>query len=275
MLRRLAPLVGLDGGSRRERDESFAAWRRFLEASPRSSAARARVRGPALGGRGALEFVEHLVDWSTGVPLLVVCTARPELYERHPGWGGGKRNSTTIGALAADSSRDGAAARGAARAAGAAGRDAGGAARALPAATRCTPRSSCACSRDRGPAASTSSRTCRSPRRCRRSSRRGSTRCRRTGRRCSRTPRCVGKVFWAGAVAAMGGRDDRRGRASGCTSCAGRSSCGPARSSSVRDEAEYAFWHALVRDVAYGQIPRATRAREAPRRGRVDRDDGG
>ena len=43
-----------------------------------------------------LEFVEHLVDWSSGVPLLVVCTARPELYERHPGWGGGKRNSTTV-----------------------------------------------------------------------------------------------------------------------------------------------------------------------------------
>ena len=43
-----------------------------------------------------LEFVEHLVDWSTGVPLLVLCTARPELYERHPAWGGGKRNSTTV-----------------------------------------------------------------------------------------------------------------------------------------------------------------------------------
>ena len=28
------------------------------------------------------------------------------------------------------------------------------------------------------------------------------------------------------------------------------------------DEAEYAFWHALVRDVAYGQIPRAARARK-------------
>ena len=43
-----------------------------------------------------LAFVEHLVDWSTGVPLLVLCTARPELYESHAGWGGGKRNSSTI-----------------------------------------------------------------------------------------------------------------------------------------------------------------------------------
>src|SRR3989304_3169272 len=34
----------------------------------------------------------------------------------------------------------------------------------------------------------------------------------------------------------------------------------PARISSVKDQAEYSFWHLLVRDVAYGQIPRAARA---------------
>ena len=32
------------------------------------------------------------------------------------------------------------------------------------------------------------------------------------------------------------------------------------RTSSVEDQAESSFWHALVRDVAYGQIPRAERA---------------
>ena len=36
----------------------------------------------------------------------------------------------------------------------------------------------------------------------------------------------------------------------------------PARMSSVKDQAEYSFWHALVRDVAYSQIPRAERARK-------------
>ena len=43
-----------------------------------------------------LDFVDHLVDWATGVPLLVVCTARPELLARRPGWGGGKPNALTI-----------------------------------------------------------------------------------------------------------------------------------------------------------------------------------
>ena len=43
-----------------------------------------------------LEFLEHLVDWATEVDLFVVATARPELFERHPGWGGGQRNSVTV-----------------------------------------------------------------------------------------------------------------------------------------------------------------------------------
>ena len=43
-----------------------------------------------------LAFLEHLAEWSEGVPLLVVCTASPELYERHAAWVGGTRNATTI-----------------------------------------------------------------------------------------------------------------------------------------------------------------------------------
>src|SRR4029077_6978193 len=43
-----------------------------------------------------LAFLEHLSEWSEGVPLLVLCTSRAELYERHPGWAGGIRNATTI-----------------------------------------------------------------------------------------------------------------------------------------------------------------------------------
>ncbi len=69
----------------------------------------------------------------------------------------------------------------------------------------------------------------------------------------------IGKAFWVGAVAAIGGRDGddierrlhelERGRF-----------VRRARRSSVGTEAEYAFLHLLLRDVAYGQIPRAARA---------------
>ncbi len=44
---------------------------------------------------GLLDFVDQLPDRLVGIPLLVVCTARPELLERRPGWGGGKRNALT------------------------------------------------------------------------------------------------------------------------------------------------------------------------------------
>ena len=43
---------------------------------------------------GLLDFVDYLVDWATGVPLLAIGTARPELLARRPGWGGGKANAS-------------------------------------------------------------------------------------------------------------------------------------------------------------------------------------
>ena len=45
---------------------------------------------------GLLDFVDDFVDWATGVPLLVLGTARPELLARRPGWGGGKANAVTL-----------------------------------------------------------------------------------------------------------------------------------------------------------------------------------
>src|SRR5207249_7791817 len=36
----------------------------------------------------------------------------------------------------------------------------------------------------------------------------------------------------------------------------------PVRQSSVAGQDEYSFWHALVRDVCYGQIPRSERSRK-------------
>ena len=69
----------------------------------------------------------------------------------------------------------------------------------------------------------------------------------------------VGKVFWAGALAEMGGRDLREVEQA-LHELARKELVRPARTSSMDGEAEYGFWHVLVRDVCYGQIPRAARA---------------
>src|SRR5665811_2351692 len=45
---------------------------------------------------GLLAFIDHLVDWSRGVPIYVVALARPELLETRPDWGAGKRNFTSL-----------------------------------------------------------------------------------------------------------------------------------------------------------------------------------
>ena len=68
----------------------------------------------------------------------------------------------------------------------------------------------------------------------------------------------VGKVFWGGAVAAIGGADPVHVR-SELHELVRKELIRPERLSSVEGEQEYVFWHALVRDVAYGQIPRADR----------------
>ncbi len=43
-----------------------------------------------------LDLIEHIVDWSRGAPILLLCLARPDLLELRDGWGGGKLNATTV-----------------------------------------------------------------------------------------------------------------------------------------------------------------------------------
>jgi class 3 adenylate cyclase len=95
------PLVGLEGAERTEREEAFAAWRRLLEAAAEHRPLVLVFEDLHWADDGLLDFVDHLADWATTVPLLIVGTARPELLDRRPGWGGGKRNAFTlsIGAL--------------------------------------------------------------------------------------------------------------------------------------------------------------------------------
>jgi len=95
----LRPLVGLAsegelGGDRR--DEAFAAWRRFFEALAERRPLVLVFEDLHWADDNLLDFVDYLVDWATDSPLLVIGTARPELLERRPGWGGGKPNASTI-----------------------------------------------------------------------------------------------------------------------------------------------------------------------------------
>jgi DNA-binding SARP family transcriptional activator len=95
----LGALIGLGGeepaaGDRR--NEMFAAWRRFLEALADERLLVLVFEDVHWADDALLDFVDDLVKQVSGVPLLVIATARPELLERRPGWADGKPSALTM-----------------------------------------------------------------------------------------------------------------------------------------------------------------------------------
>jgi class 3 adenylate cyclase len=85
----LRPLVGLERHAAASLDsargEAFEAWRRFFEALADEQPAVLVFEDVHWADDALLDFIELL---AAAVGALIVCTARPELLERRPGWGG-------------------------------------------------------------------------------------------------------------------------------------------------------------------------------------------
>jgi tetratricopeptide (TPR) repeat protein len=71
----------------------------------------------------------------------------------------------------------------------------------------------------------------------------------------------AGRVFWTGALCSISGTDDTTVRQA-LHELTVKELVRPVRRSSVENQDEYSFWHALIREVAYGQIPRVARLRK-------------
>src|ERR687891_494607 len=250
----LRPLVGLaaEETSGDRRGEAFAAWRRFFEALGEERPLVLVFEDLHWADDGLLDFVDHLVDWLTDVPVLVVGTARPELLTRRPAWGGGKANATTI-SLAALSDED------TARLVHALLEQS-----VLPAEVQTA-------LLDRA-----GGNPLYAEEFVRMVGERGRDQLELPGsvqgiisarldsldvadKELLQNAAVMGKVFWSGALAAIGDRDRFEVEAR-LHALERRELVRRARRSSVAGESEYAFRHVLVRDVAYGSIPRASRA---------------
>ena len=105
---RLLPLLGIEATSTAEREELFTAWRRFLEHIAEQDPTVLVVEDLHWADEAMLAFLEHLAGRAEAVPLLVIGTARPELFERRAGYAAGLRNVTNDQPLAALGGRDGA-----------------------------------------------------------------------------------------------------------------------------------------------------------------------
>jgi class 3 adenylate cyclase/tetratricopeptide (TPR) repeat protein len=238
----LSPLVG--GESRAGRGEGHPAWRRYFEGMAEQRPLVMVFEDMHWADEALLDFIDHLVDWAADVPLLVVATARPELLDRRPGWAGGKLNASTVALTPLRDDEAAAVIHAVLDEA------------VLPADTQQAlieraggnplyAEQFALLYRERGTAENLPMPE----------TVQGLIAARLDGlqqeeKRVVQDAAVHGKVFWAGAVAAepeiLHGLE-RKGLLR------------RERRSSVGGETQYAFRHVLVRDVAYGQIPRAAR----------------
>ena len=249
---RLGPLVGA-GGEPAAQEESFAAWRRFCESLAGERATVLVFEDLHWADPALLAFIEHLADWAEGVPLLLLCTTRPELYERHPTFGANARNAQRINLAPLTDTQTAQLVSALLERA------------VLPAETQ-----QALLERAGGNPlyAEEFVRLLADSRRTEQVEVPESVHALIAARLDTLPPErkallqdaaVLGKVFWSGALAEMGGRD-RHDIEAALHELARKELIRPARTSSMEGEHEYGFWHVLVRDVCYGQIPRAARA---------------
>ncbi len=250
--RTLGPLVGVTDTGAAEQGELFAAARAFFETMADRRPLVLVLEDMHWADPALVGFVEHLLDWASTSPILLVCTARPEIFADHPDWGGGKRNAITISLSPLSDNATATLLAGLlpahlmdastqhqllercggnplyaieyARLAAEGGVDGS-----LPASVE---------------ALIAARLDLLSP----------------EEKSFLQAAAVVGRVFWAGAVDFML-PDGVRDSAGVLRSLVGREMIRSIRRSSMQGQDEFAFWHVLVRDVAYGQIPRAERAR--------------
>ena len=261
---RLLPLLGIEASSPAEREELFTAWRRFLEHVAERNPTVVVFEDLHWADDAMLVFLEHLADRAEAVPLMIIGTARPELFERHPDYAK-LRNATPINLVPLSEEET-------ARLVSAllettviraelqqpildrAGGNPlyaeefvrllkdkdllvkNGASWELQEGAEVPfPDSVQALIAARLDTLSAENKSMLAD------------------------AAVIGKVFWAGAVAAMGERDLTTVTDT-LRELSRKELVRPARRSSIEGEAEYAFWHVLARDVSYAQLPRASRA---------------
>ncbi len=260
ILERVRPLLGLESSSASQ-EENFAAWQRLLEVTA--------AQGPTVlvfddmhwAHPGTLAFLEHLASHLSGVPVLVLVVARPELREQWPDIAdGGRWVSIDLHPLSAGETK----------------RLVGFLAGASAAEIEPSVAERCG-----GNPFFTEElvRLLRERSRFRTASRAGSHEPAETAlpdslaalvaarldaldpglKSVLSDAAVVGQTFWPGALAAAGGIDQSVVE-SRLEELAKREFVRRVPVSSLADEAEFAFWHGLTREVAYATLPRGVKA---------------
>ncbi len=248
---RLRALVGLDAPEA-ARQENFTAWLRFFEDMAAKDPTVLVFEDLHWADEALLDFLEYLTTRIAAVPLLIVGTARPELFERQPGFASaGEVTRIGLGPLSpAETAR---------LVAGLLGEPDDRAKAVGEVVGRCDgnpfyAEQSARLLADSEPDASLpdsvhaviAARLDTLP---------------ADQKALLGDAAVVGSVFWDGAVAAMGGREPFDVE-NALSSLLDRRLIRRIRESSMEGEREFAFVHALARDVAYQQLPRLARGKK-------------
>ena len=261
---RLRPLLGLEA-EEASREENFSAWREFLESLAAPGPAVLVVEDLHWADEAMLAFMDYLAQSSAGVPLLVLATARPEALElAGPGAGFvATAEHLPLGPLSGEETAELARSR-------------------LGAKSLPTDLQALILERsggnplfaeelvrlleDRGLLESRGGRvTLKEGAEVPLPDSIGSLIAARLDllsverKALLADAAVVGRTFWAGAVAAISGREPAA-VLEGLMELVAKELVAPVRGSSIEGETEFLFVHALVCDVAYEQLTRADRA---------------
>jgi class 3 adenylate cyclase/tetratricopeptide (TPR) repeat protein len=257
MRERLAPLVGLRTDTiPPAQEEAFAAWRRFLESLA--------AHGPAVivfedlhwADAALMRFLSDLAEHPAALPILLIVTARPEIAERHPSWLAERPGTRVLTLVSLD---DEAIERLIGSTLGDASPELRKTVLERAAGSPLYAEQLAALIRERGatnPDAPLDERTI------------PPTVQALLAARIDALPRelkpaildasVIGRVFWSGAVASLEDRDPTSIERA-LTDLERRELTRSHQPSTMVDEREYGFWHALLREVAYAFLPRAAR----------------
>jgi class 3 adenylate cyclase/tetratricopeptide (TPR) repeat protein len=90
----LLTLLGIDAGAPSE--QLFGAWRTFFERIAQQGTVAVVFEDMHFADSGLLDFIDHLLEWARSSAIYIVTLARPELLEKRPDWGAGKRSFVSL-----------------------------------------------------------------------------------------------------------------------------------------------------------------------------------
>jgi class 3 adenylate cyclase len=93
---RLIATIGSADAEVVDRGDIFAAWRHTVELAAADNPLVLVIEDLHWSSESLLDLIEYVLQPRTDAPLLMLVLTRPELLDRRPSWGGGRRNHVSL-----------------------------------------------------------------------------------------------------------------------------------------------------------------------------------